>query len=75
MNADETLESGVDILDESSPLLTAATTKGLNMGSDEQWEHGKEPEWPGQADFEGLPWWKRPSVRYSSTARRDYGNS
>jgi len=23
----------------------------------------KEPEWPGQADFEGLPWYKTPSVR------------
>jgi len=23
----------------------------------------REPEWPGQTDFEGLPWYKTPSVR------------
>ena len=21
------------------------------------------PEWPGQGEFDGLPWWKTPSVR------------
>ena len=45
-----------NIVDETEPLL--GRRDSADAGSDDG-----EPDWPGKRDFEGAPWWKRPSVR------------
>lgn len=63
-NGSETLKTpgatlpGPDSDDEDAPLL------GASLGA-----NGHE-QWAGDADFRGLPWWKRPSVRPWSPSRR-----
>lgn len=45
---------------EDAPLLNgAADDYGSNHGDGDAAE---EDAWAGDADFRGLPWWKRPSV-------------
>jgi hypothetical protein len=47
---------------EDAPLLGPSA---LDYGSADDGSNGRrgsELEWPGEADFQGLPWWKRPSV-------------
>jgi len=44
--------------DENTPLLGAAGGSGAS-GND----NGADSEWDGYADFEGLPWYRTPSVR------------
>ena len=45
---------------EESPLLPPDHRDG---GSGEASEDGDAPaKWNGERDFEGLPWWKKPSV-------------
>lgn len=56
--------SGTYIHDEESPLLSSSRE---NEG-EEASEHGAgetrgPPKWDGEADFEGRPWWNKPSVR------------
>lgn len=34
----------------------------LHRPTDPTDPHAHGNEWPGQADFDGLPWWKKPSV-------------
>lgn len=46
------LATGVE---ENDNIVTAGGVKGTNGG------------WDGLADFEGLPWWRRPSVSASAT--------
>lgn len=44
---------------EGVPLLSpSAQDYGSSNG-----RRDSEMEWPGEADFAGLPWWNRPSVR------------
>ena len=50
---------GLDSDDEDAPLLGASPAAS-----------GHE-QWAGDADFRGLPWWKRPSVRPCSPSRRE----
>lgn len=46
--------------DATTPLLG---NKNFNVDDDQMGgSHSREPEWPGQADLEGLPWRKTPSV-------------
>ena len=42
---------------ERTPLLARNAS-----ASQERDEDTTTPAWPGEADFAGLPWWKRPSV-------------
>jgi MFS family permease len=49
----------VSVSTEESPLL--ANRSGGASGEDNDGDTGTQ--WPGATDFEGLPWWKRPSVR------------
>ena len=51
--------------DEESPLLSSVREDG----SGEAPEHGvgeirEPPKWDGEGDFEGRPWWNKPSVRF-----------
>jgi MFS family permease len=52
--------SPVESDNEDAPLLspTAQDYGSGNNGNRRDSEH----EWDGQADFEGLPWWKKPSI-------------
>jgi len=52
----------IDVDGERAPLLGAAGGLGGSAGSEAE---GDSSEWFGTADFRGLPWWKRPSVRVS----------
>ena len=50
--------------DEETPLLfgnrdDASAERGRKGPPDSK---AQEEEWPGQKDFDGAPWWKRPSV-------------
>ena len=50
--------------DEETPLLFPGVHKGATKsrhGSEES-DGIEEESWPGQHDFDGLPWWKTPSV-------------
>ena len=42
---------------EQTALLSGRGDSGEDLG------RTVTNEWPGQKEFEGLPWWKRPSVR------------
>ena len=53
---------------ENTPLLQRDSDEEAEAGEDT--EHDGEdgrapPTWEGERDFEGRPWWKRPSVRQS----------
>ena len=57
---------GRHIPDEESPLLSSNREDEDEEGS----EHGAgetrgPPQWDGDGDFEGRPWWNKPSVRVS----------
>jgi len=46
--------------DEDAPLLSPSRH---DYGSvDDDWDNNRGDEWAGNADFRGLPWWKRPSI-------------
>lgn len=46
-------------VDEATPLLGNGAASGINSADN---GHTTEVEWEGYADFEGLSWWRRPSV-------------
>lgn len=50
---------------EETPLL--GEQNGASGAQDSKTAGGSGSAWPGQADFKGLPWWKRPSVGYPSS--------
>lgn len=54
----EPLQSDLEF-DEAAPLLSSSNDRDGTSG---QQDDGTG-EWFGYAEFEGLPWWKRPSVR------------
>jgi hypothetical protein len=45
---------------ENAPLLSPTDRDYGSADSNDEGSSGFE--WPGEADFAGLPWWKRPSV-------------
>lgn len=45
---------------EDAPLLSPTSNGYGSVDGDEN--ENDEEDWPGAADFRGLPWWKRPSV-------------
>ena len=52
---------------EDTPLLQRDSDEEVGVGGNAEHEgdDGREPpSWQGERDFEGLPWWKTPSVRY-----------
>jgi len=55
--------------DEDAPLLSSSRH---DYGSvDDDWDNNREDEWAGNADFQGLPWWKRPSVSVQGVISRE----
>ena len=51
---------------ENTPLLQRDSNEEAEAGEDTEYggEDGRAPpSWEGERDFEGRPWWKRPSVR------------
>jgi hypothetical protein len=55
------LQSNHESDDEDAPLLSP-TAQDYGSASDSGSRRSSELEWPGEAEFRGLPWWKRPSV-------------
>ena len=52
---------------ETDPLLGKKKTRIYDAAqAAQEHENGQDdaPEWPGQRDFDGLPWWRAPSVRF-----------
>jgi hypothetical protein len=52
---------------ENVPLLSSSTHDDYGSADgdgdgDGSGRRSSELEWPGEADFVGLPWWRRPSV-------------
>lgn len=50
---------------ENEPLLgrKKSAPQDAAEATQEQDNRGDDaPEWPGQREFDGLPWWKKPSV-------------
>lgn len=60
---------GPDSDNEDAPLL--ASSRHNNGGANGHGNDNEEEEWAGDADFRGLPWWKRPSVRATSPLHSD----
>lgn len=58
--------TGVGASDEISPLLPGVAEDGSTGNGDEP----RDSTWTGSREFEGIPWWKKPSVRYSRLLRR-----
>ena len=54
---------------EDTPLLQRDSEEGVGGGGNAEHEgdDGRAPpSWEGERDFEGRPWWKKPSVRLCS---------
>ncbi|CAG8958592.1 hypothetical protein HYFRA_00009909 [Hymenoscyphus fraxineus] len=60
------LRKGKGISTEVSPLLSSGSGRGDsdsdNEGDEEVEGNTRVLEWEGQADFDGVPWWRKPSV-------------
>ena len=59
------LEWQKDMAGEESPLLSkqpGQSQSASDQASDIEDREEGPPEWSGAHDFDGLPWWKRPSV-------------
>lgn len=56
-------------VDEQAPLLLDHPGKSSDATSDNG-DEDDAPEWSGARDFEGMPWWKRPSVKTTLRPRR-----
>ena len=50
---------------DDTPLLSRETDQdyGSNREGFDDGDSRGPPEWSGERDFEGKPWWNRPSVR------------
>lgn len=59
---------GPDSDNEDAPLLNITRDGYGSSGGDS--DDNEEEQWNGDADFRGLPWWKRPSVRASRPMHR-----
>ena len=52
--------------DEETPLLSSDhEVEGTIASEDRPGVTRRTPKWDGEGDFEGRPWWNKPSVRYS----------
>ena len=54
------LEAERDIHDEDTPLLVSNREDSSQRGASET---SGPPKWDREGDFEGRPWWNKPSVR------------
>lgn len=63
---DDIVVTRVDRGTHSKPTNEATETTSLLSAGASSGEDSCEDTWPGYADFEGLPWWKTPSVGYHS---------
>ena len=63
------MESHKTFDEEDTPLLERLidSQSDTASSSDNDDESRPPPSWYGERDFEGLPWWKRPSVSGSNT--------
>ncbi|KAF1834904.1 MFS general substrate transporter [Decorospora gaudefroyi] len=52
--------AGLDSDNEDAPLLSPSRNEYGNASGNE--DNSKEEEWALDAEFRGLPWWKRPSI-------------
>jgi len=66
MQRDQDMEAEFET-DVTTPLIRNNNANYFRAAS--QGPRGKEPEWPGQADFDGQPWYKKPSVRLQQDHR------
>lgn len=57
----------MDIENEDAPLLSPTDQDYGSGNGRRDSENEYEYEWEGARDFEGLPWWKKPSVRYHNS--------
>lgn len=64
---------GPDSDNEDAPLLRASGDDDYGSAHGDDHNNNSEEEWAGDADFRGLPWWKRPSVGASRLVRHDDG--
>ena len=65
------LEADRDVHNEESPLLPSNRTDGGGEASEPGASETREPpKWDGERDFEGRPWWKKPSVRNPSSRHK-----
>ena len=59
--------------DEETPLLLPDhENEGRDVSEDRPDETRRTPKWDGEGDFEGRPWWNKPSVRYSQPGMNVY---
>lgn len=57
-------ESERDIHDEETPLISSSREdRGAEESENGAGETREPPKWDGERDFEGRPWWNKPSVR------------
>ncbi|TDZ14483.1 putative membrane protein [Colletotrichum orbiculare MAFF 240422] len=59
---DDIVVTRVDRDVHGKPINEATETTSLLSAGARESECASEDSWPGYADFEGLPWWKTPSV-------------
>ncbi|KAF6801171.1 major facilitator superfamily transporter [Colletotrichum sojae] len=59
---DDVVVTRVDRGAHSKPINEATETTSLLSAGASSGEDSCEDTWPGYADFEGLPWWRTPSV-------------
>lgn len=50
--------------DENSPLLPPGLAEDRESEGNGDGDRRDSPTWSGERDFEGHPWWNKPSVRY-----------
>ena len=65
---------GIEVMeDEETPLLSSDDDARLDTvrSIPEESNSRPPPLWSGERDFDGLPWWKRPSVRTKHTISRN----
>jgi len=63
MQKDQETEADVEANETTSLIKNNNNDDDMGRSSSSTRPFHKEPEWPGQADFDGLPWYKTPSVR------------
>ena len=59
--------------DEETPLLSRDhEVEGRGASESSPGETRRTPKWDGEGDFEGRPWWNKPSVRNSQSDMNVY---
>ena len=57
--------------DEDTPLLSRSLNSAGRSISEEPNDRPPPPLWSGERDFDGIPWWKRPSVRRNTICAKE----